>query len=122
MNDSKKVIAISAPTSAGKSFIITLKLLEIIQRYKYDIIYVVPTISLVNQVSPIHIKQNSIIHNVANTFVKMKGEVEDCVATGEVLMNGSVKLKQGFGATGYADGIRFYKDFSSRMYFMEEIC
>ena len=78
--------------------------------------------SLVNQVSPIHIKQNSIIHNVANTFVKMKGEVEDCVATGEVLMNGSVKLKQGFGATGYADGIRFYKDFSSRMYFMEEIC
>ena len=78
--------------------------------------------SLVNQVSPIHIKQNSILHNVANTFVKMKGEVEDCVATGEVLMNGSVKLKQGFGATGYADGIRFYKDFSSRMYFMEEIC
>ena len=78
--------------------------------------------SLVNQVSPIHIKQNSILHNVANTFVKMKGEVEDCIATGEVLMNGSVKLKQGFGATGYADGIRFYKDFSSRMYFMEEIC
>lgn len=77
--------------------------------------------SLVNQVSPIHIKQNSILHNVANTFLKMKGEVEDCVATGEVFMNGSVKLKQGFGATGYAEDIRFYKDFSSRMYFLEEI-
>ena len=77
--------------------------------------------SLVNQVSPVHIKQNSVLHNVASAFVKMKGEVEDCAATGEVLMNGSVKLKQGFGATGYADDIRFFKDFASRLYFMEEI-
>ena len=38
-----------------------------------------------------------------------------------MLMNGSVKLKQGFGATGYADDIRFFKDFASRMYFMEEV-
>lgn len=76
--------------------------------------------SLVNQVSPIHIKQNSLLHNVANTFIKMKGEVEDCVSTGEILMSG-IKLKQGFGATGYADDIRFFKDFASRMYFMDEV-
>ena len=77
--------------------------------------------SLVNQVSPIHIRQNSLLHNAASALIKMKGEVEDCVATGELLMNGSVKLKQGFGATGYADDIRFYKDFASRMYFMEAV-
>ena len=77
--------------------------------------------SLINQVSPIHIRQNSLLHNAAATFVKMKGEKEDCVATGRILMDGSVKLKQGFGATGYADDIRFFKDFASRMYFMEEV-
>lgn len=77
--------------------------------------------SLINHVAPIHIKKDSLLHNVASAFVKMKGEKEDCVATGEMLMNGSVKLKQGFGATGYADDIRFFQDFASRMYFMEEI-
>ena len=77
--------------------------------------------SLINHVAPIHIKKDSLLHNAASAFIKMKGEKEDCIATGAVLMNGSVKLKQGFGATGYADDIRFFKDFSSRMYFMEEI-
>ncbi|MBQ4344259.1 MAG: alpha-galactosidase [Erysipelotrichaceae bacterium] len=77
--------------------------------------------SLVNQVSPIHIKQNSLIHNVASSLIKMKGEVEDFDASGELLMNAGVKLKQGFAATGYADDIRFFSDFGSRMYFMEEL-
>lgn len=76
--------------------------------------------SLVNQVSPIHIKQNGILHNVASSIIKMKGEKEDFITTGDILMQG-VKLKQGFGATGYADDIRFFQDFYSRMYFMEEI-
>ena len=76
--------------------------------------------SLVNQVSPIHIKQNGVLHNVASSFIKMKGEKEDFITTGDILMQG-VKLKQGFGATGYADDIRFFQDFYSRMYFMEEI-
>ena len=77
--------------------------------------------SLINHVAPIHIKKDSLLHNAASAFIKMKGEKEDCVATGAMLMNGSVKLKQGFSATGYADDIRFFKDFASRMYFMEEI-
>ena len=77
--------------------------------------------SLINQVSPIHIRQNSLLHNAASALIKMKGETEDCVATGEMLMNGSVKLKQGFCATGYAEDIRFFKDFASRLYFMEEV-
>ncbi len=77
--------------------------------------------SLVNQVSPIHIKQNSLLHNVASTFIKMKGEIEDSTASGSLLMNAGIKLKQGFGATGYADDIRFFSDFASRMYFMEEL-
>jgi len=47
---SVKLLGISAPTSAGKSFIILLKAIDIILRNKGSIIYIVPTLSLVSQV------------------------------------------------------------------------
>ncbi len=76
---------------------------------------------LINQVIPFHIKQDSVLHNVAAKLVKMPSEKENCVASGKLLMEGGVKLKQGFGATGYAEDIRFTTDFASRMYFMEAV-
>ena len=76
---------------------------------------------LINQVTPIHIRPESILHNVAAKLVKMPSEKENCVASGKLLMEGGVKLKQGFGATGYAEDIRFTTDFASRMYFMEAV-
>jgi len=44
-------VAISAPTSAGKSFIIKKYISEVIEKNKKSIIYVVPTKALINQVS-----------------------------------------------------------------------
>lgn len=76
---------------------------------------------LINQVIPFHIKPESFVHNLAAKLVKMPGEKEYCIANGKVLMESGVHLKQGFGATGYAEDIRFTTDFSSRMYFMEAI-
>lgn len=49
--DSEKLIGISAPTSAGKSFVILLKLLEKLSKDNFDIVYIIPTLSLLNQVS-----------------------------------------------------------------------
>lgn len=49
--DKNKITCISAPTSAGKSFIIYLKIIERLARKKARIIYIVPTISLVAQVT-----------------------------------------------------------------------
>lgn len=46
-----KLLGISAPTSAGKSFIILLKAIDSIINKAGDIIYIVPTLSLVAQVS-----------------------------------------------------------------------
>lgn len=46
-----KIIGISAPTSAGKSFVILLKMIEHLYNEKIDIVYIVPTISLQNQVT-----------------------------------------------------------------------
>ena len=75
---------------------------------------------LVNTASPIHIKQDSVLHNVISKFVTMPGECEEYTSSGSVLMAG-VKLKQGFAATGYNDNTRYYQDFGSRIYFMEMI-
>ena len=74
---------------------------------------------LVNTASPMHIKPDSIVHNLVAKFVKMDGETEDYVASGDQLMYAGVKLRQAFAGTGYNDQIRFYPDFASRMYFME---
>ncbi|MBX2970100.1 MAG: DEAD/DEAH box helicase [Cyclobacteriaceae bacterium] len=42
---------ISAPTSAGKSFLILLKAIDLIQKKSGTVVYVVPTLSLVSQVT-----------------------------------------------------------------------
>ena len=75
---------------------------------------------LVNTVSPVHIKQNGFLHNTIAKVISMPGEQEFYAATGGVLMGG-VKLKQGFAGTGYSDQVRFFQDFGSRIYFMEEV-
>ena len=75
---------------------------------------------LVNTVAPIHVKQDSLIHNVVAKLVKMDGETEDYLMGGDVLMRGGVNLKQPYGGTGYNDQVRYFPDFSARMYFVEE--
>ncbi len=75
---------------------------------------------LVNTASPVHIKQNSVAHNVIAKFYKMDGETEDYITYGDVLMNAGVKLSQGFDGTGYNDQVRFFPDFASRLYYMEK--
>ena len=75
---------------------------------------------LVNTVSPIHIRQDSLVHRTVARFVKMDGETEDCYAYGDTLMYGGVRLKQAFAATGYNGEVRHFPDFASRIYFMEE--
>lgn len=46
-----KVLGISAPTSAGKSFIILLKSIDLVSKKHGNIVYIVPTLSLVAQVA-----------------------------------------------------------------------
>lgn len=74
---------------------------------------------LVNTVAPIHIRQDSLSHNLIARFIKMDGETENFYAYGDALMYGGVHLKQAFGGTGYSSEVRFYQDFASRLYFME---
>jgi len=75
---------------------------------------------LVNTVSPVHIKQDSLTHQVLSKLVKMDGETEDFHAYGDILMYGGVHVSPAFGGTGYNDKVRHYPDFASRLYFMDE--
>lgn len=75
---------------------------------------------LINQVSPIHIRQDSLTHNLVAKFVKMYGETEDTYGYGDALMYAGVKLKQAFAGVGYNSEIRHFQDFGSRLYFMEQ--
>lgn len=76
---------------------------------------------LVNQVSPIHVKKDSLVHNTLARFIKMDGETEDYVLSGAELNNAGIKLTQAFGGTGYNNETRLFQDFSSRMYFIEAV-
>ena len=49
--DKNRCVGISAPTSAGKSFVILLKLIKRLTTENIDIVYIVPTLSLLNQVT-----------------------------------------------------------------------
>lgn len=74
--DNEQVIGISAPTSAGKSFVVLLKLLQKISKQNRDVVYIVPTLSLVNQVTE---DFNSMLkelgienYKIANTFMQVE--------------------------------------------------
>ena len=74
---------------------------------------------LVNTVAPIHIRQNSLVHNMLARFVTLPAEVEDITVSGAVLMRSGVKLAPAYGGTGFNDQTRYFQDFGSRLYFME---
>jgi alpha-galactosidase len=75
---------------------------------------------LINTQSPIRIKQGSTIHNTLARLINMPGETEDVYASGNTLMHAGVKLKPAFSGSGYSDQVRYFSDYSSRLYFMEE--
>ena len=77
--------------------------------------------SLVNTAAPFHVKQDSLAHNVIAKVMTMPGEQEDLTASGETLMRAGVKLKQAYSGTGYNENVRYFQDFSSRLYYMEAV-
>ncbi|MBQ7600650.1 MAG: alpha-galactosidase [Lachnospiraceae bacterium] len=74
---------------------------------------------LINQAAPVHVKDESVVQEIISRFVKMEGEKEDGHAYGSMLMEEGVHLAPAFGGTGYDNRVRFFQDFSARMYFME---
>lgn len=76
---------------------------------------------LVNMIAPIHIKQDSLMHNAIAKFVKLDGEKEDYILSGGLLSQAGLEIAQSFAGTGLGENTRVYQDFDSRMYFLEEV-
>lgn len=76
--ENSKVIGISAPTSAGKSFVLLLKTISKMINDKLDIVYIVPTLSLLNQVTEDYNQMLKLLnirnYRIANSFGKDKLE------------------------------------------------
>ncbi len=74
--------------------------------------------SLVNTAAPVHIRADGHNHHLLDKFIRMPGEKESHVMYGDAIMNAGVHLKSGFAAVGYDDQVRFYQDYSSRIYIL----
>ena len=72
-------------------------------------------------IAPIHIKQDSILHNTIAKFVKMDGAKEDIVVSGSLLNHAGIHLSQTFAGTGYNKGTGLYQDYDSNIYYIEVI-
>lgn len=72
--------------------------------------------TLVNIVSPVHVRMNSMLHNVLDKIKHMDSEKESHDASGKVLCKAGIKLSEAFSCRGYNDTIRFMPDNGTRMY------
>ena len=77
--------------------------------------------SLVNMIAPIHIKQDSLLHDTIAKFIKMDGAKEDYTVSGSVLNHAGIHTAHTFAGTGYNPGSELYQDYDAMMYFIEEI-
>ena len=76
---------------------------------------------LINTQSPVHIRQDSLIHQAVAKVYRLNGETEDHTVSGAVLMNAGISLAPAYAGTGFSDKTRFFGDFRSRLYFMEAV-
>lgn len=75
---------------------------------------------LINTIAPIHIKKDSLVHNLIARYVKMTEAGENYTTYGRNLNHCGLKLKQAYGGTGFNEQTRIERDFASELYFIEE--
>ncbi len=88
------------------------------QNFKYDIRRMG---DLINTVSPVHIKQDSFVHDILAKFVRLDAEKEDFIVYGSLLNKCGVQLGQCYAGTGFESGTAIYQDYDTKMYFMEAV-
>lgn len=76
---------------------------------------------LINTASPIHVRQDSVAHRMIARWKQLPGEQEDHEVSGAALMHAGISLLPGFSGTGYDENVRYFQDFSSRVYYMEAV-
>lgn len=76
---------------------------------------------LINMISPVHVKNGSMVHDIISRFVKLDGEHEDTVIFGDALDAAGVELSPAYSSTGFNERTRVFPDFASRLYFAQRL-
>ena len=74
---------------------------------------------LVNMISPVHIRQDSLMQTVAEKVMNLRSETEEITASGDLLMKCGAYIKQSFSGTGWDAQTRVMGDSGSRLYILE---
>ncbi len=80
--------------------------------------------SLINSMDlPVHVKQDGIMHDIANRFVTIHNEEENMTVSGCVLNGCGVRLKPFYAGTGFGNdgGVRVCRSGDSRIYLLEAL-
>ncbi|MBP5292043.1 MAG: alpha-galactosidase, partial [Lachnospiraceae bacterium] len=77
--------------------------------------------SLVNTMTPMHVKQDGIIHHIIDKFANVNGEEQKDLSTGAALNRHGLSLNGSFAGTGYTGNTRIMRTGDTRLYiFCEE--
>lgn len=77
--------------------------------------------SLINMISPIHIKGGGSIEKLVRENVHLDSEIEYYVTPGDIIAYRGISLNQQFSGTGYDKETRVLGDFGSRIYHLEAV-
>ena len=77
--------------------------------------------NLVNQISPVYIKEDGVMQAMIGKAYALDGETEEYVVNGAVLMYAGIRLSGRFIGTGLNEGTRVMGDYSSRLYCIDKI-
>ncbi len=77
--------------------------------------------SLINAVSPIHLKTGSLVEKEISKTIQLESEIEHYIIDGDLLAYRGVTLNQQFSGTGFDKETRVLGDFGSRIYYFKTI-
>lgn len=76
---------------------------------------------LVNTMAPVHIKQDSLVHDIVAKVVKMQTPEVNITAYGDTLCNAGLQLPSAYGGTGYGEDMMVDNDYSAEVYYIKAI-
>jgi alpha-galactosidase len=77
--------------------------------------------TLINSVSPVHIKQDGIVHNLIDRIKDVESEKQTDTITGAAFASRGLSLNASFSGTGYNDRTRIMRTGDTRLYIFEAV-
>jgi alpha-galactosidase len=77
--------------------------------------------TLINAVTPVHVKQDGVIHNLIDRFKEVKSEEQIDTITGAALRSRGLSLNACFSGTGYDENVRIMRTGDTRLYIFQSL-